>query len=80
MREFTTPRRGEAVRDHERLGAAVRRGGEQFEGAATVGLGAVARAAVRLGHGGATGGEPGPAGYHAARACSMGVWAGARHD
>ena len=31
---------------HDRLGAAVGGGGEQFEGAATVGLGAVARAAV----------------------------------
>jgi len=41
-----------SVREHQRLGAAVRGGGEQFEGAATVGLGAVARAAG-LGHGGA---------------------------
>jgi hypothetical protein len=29
-----------SVREHERLGAAVGRGGEQFKGAATVGLGA----------------------------------------
>ena len=37
-------------RDHERLGAAVRAGYEQFERAATVGLGAVAMA-EGLGHG-----------------------------
>jgi hypothetical protein len=37
-----------SVREHERLGAAVGRGGEQFKGAATVGLGAAATA-VRVG-------------------------------
>src|SRR5262249_44299801 len=31
MREFTTPRRGEAVRDHQCLSRAVVRCGEQFE-------------------------------------------------
>src|SRR5262249_33064731 len=39
-----------SIREHQRLGAAVRRGGEQLKGAATVGLRAVA-AAVGLGHG-----------------------------
>ena len=37
-----------SIRKHQRLGAAVRRGGEQLKGAATVGLRAVA-AAVRAG-------------------------------
>jgi hypothetical protein len=35
---------GEAVREHDRLAAAVRAGGEQFERAPTIGLGAASAA------------------------------------
>jgi hypothetical protein len=55
-----------SVREHQRLGAAVGRGGEQLKGEATVGLGAAATA-VRVWHGVGGGGEPASAGYHAAR-------------
>jgi hypothetical protein len=44
---------------------------KQLKGAATVGLWAAATA-VRVWHGVGGGGEPASAGYHAARACSMG--------
>src|SRR5262249_27019961 len=39
-----------SIREHQRLAAAVRRGGEELKGAATVGLGAAAMA-MRGGHG-----------------------------
>jgi len=48
------------VRKHQRLGAAVRGGGEQFKGAAAVGLGGTAATVgVRHGVSGGGGSEPG---------------------